>query len=260
MKTFLSLLLFLSTVVRAECQLRPRDRKIYSLSSPVTKVFEELGLLQNLTGISVFYPGGEKFKGEKIPGGIFLAPGKLKEMKDALIFYDQGQELRKLFRKQGLKAIEIVTRGQTPGETVSHVVKTLRPYLRDCDLEGLLIRVKDLEKRITKSMKERLKIVFFLGEVKEGRLPELVVVEDGLVLWLKRQGLVETYPTGFAYASWSGAILEELKKDHLLLGLKEGKAGVSGTPKRATLTFPGSLAPGLHQLEAWEFFLGHPPH
>lgn len=255
MKILFSLLL-LSFSAYSTCHFK--ERKVYSLSGPATKIIEEMGLLHQLKGISVFYPAIKNFKGEIIPGGIFLSPSKLLEMEDSVVFFDQSQELRKTFARKRMKAIEVNGRNKSPAEVVTTTRDLLAPYIEGCDFGPVLEKTEELEKKITVRMKEKMKVIFFLGEVGNGKLPELVIANDGIALWLKKKSLIDGYPSELAYVNWSGSLLESLKKDHLLLGLKEGsEPKITGDHSRSTLTYPGILIPGLHQLEAWLWYLEH---
>lgn len=253
MKILFSLLL-LSFSAFSECHFK--SGKVYSLSGSVTKIFEEIGLIHELRGISVFYPEVKGFKGEVIPGGIFLAPSKLEEMEDAVVFFDQSQELRKTFARKKIHAIEINGRNKSPAEVVALIREILAPFVVGCDFGPVTEKTKSLEEKIASRMKDKMNVIFFLGGVSTGKLPELVIANDGIVLWLKNRSLIRSYPSELAYVNWAGAIIDELRKTHLLLGLKEGKTPeVSGDRIRATLTYPGILIPGLHQLEGWLWFL-----
>ena len=254
MKIFFNILILISFHSHA-CEFKAGYRHVYSLSGPVTKVLEEVGLLHKLKGISVFYPPVKEFKGELIPGGIFLSPSTLNSMKGSLVFFDQSHDLHKMFSGKDLTPVEVNGRNKTPQEVVSSVIGMLRGYVKGCDFDPVFQKTSQLEKQI-RDHSGRIRIIFFLGEAREGKLPELVIANDGLVMWLRKNSLVSTYPSDLAYVNWSGSIMEELRKDHLLLGLKEDKVPrLRGDKKRGTLFYPGALTPGLHQLEAWVWFL-----
>lgn len=246
--------LFLSFSAHSSCHFK--SSKVYSLSGSATKVIEEFGLAHQLKGISVFYPKIKNFKGDIIPGGIFLSPSKISEMEGAVVFFDRSQELRKTLSRAKITAVEIYDRGKTPSEVVTYVGSVLKPFVNDCDFDPILQKTSEMENAILRQMKEKMKVVFFLGAVGKGKLPELVVASDGLFLWLKKKNLVESYPSELAYVNWSGSILDKLKKDYLFLGVKEGsEPAIIGDSQRSTLIYPGILTPGLHQLEAWNWYL-----
>lgn len=262
MRTRASFLLFISLLTlidaRARCTLNYPTGKVFSLSGTATRILEEVKVLSDVAGISVFYPKPTSFSGEIIPGGIFLSPRTLEGWKNALVFYDQSDSLKKVLERHGVRAQEISVRGLTPREAVEKTWKTLSPYIKGCDSKELLERVSSLEARIRKKMPRSQKILFFLGDTTVKKLPELVIANDGLVLWLRQNQLIETYPSELHYVNWSGAVVESLRKDHLILGLREATVPrVEGAPGRQTLFYPGALIPGLSQLEAWLYFLDH---
>ncbi len=262
MKIFASLFFLFTSSTFAACGFGPSVKSVYSLSGPVTQMIERAGLLSSpsLKGVSVFYPAPSLFKGEKIPGGVFLSPAKLSEMKNSVVFFDESQELRKLFSSQGIHAVEVRSRNLVPREVVQNSIKLLERYVTGCKEKFRIIseQVSTLESKIKQSMKQKLDVVFFLGAVGEGKLPELVIAHDGLVLWLKRMKLINTYPSELAYLSWSSSLINKLQRNYLFLGLKEETLPeVKGTSFRATLIYPGCLIPGISQLEAWVYFLQH---
>ncbi len=262
MKIFASLIFFWAVTAQAACRFHPAYGKIYSLSGPVTQILEEWNLLQakELKGASLFYPLPGNFKGEKIPGGVFLSPSKLDEMKNALVFFDESQELRKLFRTRRVNAVEILSRNQTPGEVTASVLKTLKKYVTGCDSDQVLAKVRTLEQSIEGRMKGKPSIIFFLGEIRKEKLPEFVIANDGLVLWLKRKNLISSYPSELGYVNWAGSIIEALKGKSLFLGIREEDIPtVSGNSRKANLAYPGGLIPGIRQLKAWNYFLDHQP-
>lgn len=247
---------------QGSCEFRKEVKSVYSLSGPVTKILEEIQLLPSSTikGISVFYPA--KIEKRKIPGGIFIAPGLLNEMKDSVIFYDESQELRKLFSSQNIHALSLVSRGKNPREVMEEAEKLISPYLLDCGdkLSQLKAKITELENKIRKKNSVRQNIVFFLGEVKPGKLPDLVIANDGIAKWLKVNKKISGYPSDLAYVNWSAQVLEALPKETLLLGLKEALTPeIQGQFPRLTLFYPGVLMPGMTQLEAWDYFLDHVP-
>ncbi len=262
MKILLSVFCLLSLSAHSGCRISDEVKAVYSLSGPFTNLLEETGLLFNpkVKGVSLFYPVPDKFQGEKIPGGVFLSPGKLNQMKNALVVFDESQELRKLFHRQNIRTLEVKSRGKTPSEVVSETFTVADSVFVDCG-DALKKMSKDasaLEAEIKKRMPEKMKIIFFLGEINSGKLPELIMANDGIVLWLRQMNLIETYPSVLAYVPWSSSILNSLEKSHLFLGMKDsGPEGVSGKGQRLTLTHRGILTPGLMQLKAWKYFLDH---
>lgn len=222
---------------------------------------EDLGLMNApaLKGVTVFYPVKGHFGGERIPGGVYLAPAKLAAMKNALIFYDSSSELKKLFTTKKMKAAEINSRGLTPRQVMSSVWEKLKAHVQDCQTEktAMFGQMDVLEDNIKKRMTTPYLVIVFLGKVTEGKLPELVIANDGIVKWLRENKLIRTYPTDLAYVNWAASVMNELKT-YSLLGFAESPSPtLAGNSKRMTLNFPGVLTPGLRQLEAWSFFLAN---
>ncbi len=259
MKILFSLYLFLSgSVAIASCGFTRGHKPLYSLSGPLTVILEELGLLNSpvVKGISVFYPVPDSFKGEVIPGGVFLSPSKLTEMKSSIVFYDGSQELKKLFRSQNIEAIEFSSRNQTPREVTISAINLLGKHLLGCNTQKILEKLESLEKDIQANMKSRMKVFFFLGRITTHKLPELVIANDGLVLWLRKMNLITTYPSDLAYVNWSGAIINDLRTGVIFVGISaDKKPSVQKIAGRYNLIYPGGLIPGIRQLEAWKYFL-----
>lgn len=240
------------------------SRRIYSLSGPITVLAKELGLLNHLKGISTFHPVSKsEFKGEMLPGGIFLSRSKLDEMKGAIIFYDQSQELTKTFKNvSGVEVIEVKTRGLTPEEVLGLTIKLLSPYLKDCEAKITEVKIKSEKLTIVllKLIPRKLEAVFYIGEIRGSRVPEIAMVEDGIVKWLKRQELLVTYPSELAYVNWSAKVLSQLSHQTWHVGVKDtGGNLVMKVEKKASrqvnLYYPGALVPGITQQEAWIYLL-----
>ena len=260
MKSLFSLYLIFSTSLSFACDFSTDRKSVYSLSGPLTVILEELNLLSSpvLKGISVFYPIPDSYKGEVIPGGVFLSPAKLASMKKSLVFFDGSQELKKLFRSQNIQAIEFISRNQTPREVTLSAMNLLNKHLSGCDDQKILKKLDLIEKDIQAKMKTRMEVIFFLGRIMGKKLPELVIANDGVVLWLKKMNFISTYPSDLAYVNWSGAIINNLKHGTVIVGVSEGKAPtLENSSGRFNLVYPGGLIPGIRQLEAWNYFLNH---
>lgn len=261
MKILFNLIFFLFvSSASASCGFAENVKSVYSLSGPLTVILEELGLLTSpvVKGVSVFYPVPDNFRGEVIPGGVFLSPSKLASLKGSLVLYDGSQELKKLFRSQNISAIEFTSRNQTPREVTEAAIELLRKYLSGCDTTRILKKLETIEKEIQAKMKTPLHVVFFLGRISGQKLPELVIANDGLVLWLRKLKTIVTYPSELAYVNWSGAIINRLPSGTLSVGISEDKKpSVKGESGRYNLIYPGGLIPGIRQLEAWNYFLDH---
>lgn len=261
MRIFLSLF-FLSFYVEAACEFKPAARKVISLSGTSTVVFKELGLLSKLHGISVFNPISEKeFAGKVYPGGIFLSHSALSELEGSVVFFDESRDLRKVLgSRKTVNALEIHTRGLTPKESVDTTLKAIAPYIQNCEatISALNSKIKTLEEKLLKRIPDSLNVVFYLGEFQNGRAPEFVMVNDGVVKWLKDLKKIKTYPTELAYVNWSSKLMSEMPKNTMHVGVKdpgrENKHEIKRSPQRMTFIYPGSLVPGVTQLEAFLYW------
>ena len=113
-----------------------------------------------------------------------------------------------------------------PGAVVLKAIGTLQNYVTGCEekFKSVTDSVQALEKNIIQLMKTKLDVIFFLGPVGEGKLPELVIANDGLVLWLRKKNLINTYPSGLAYLSWINLFIKA-NPDTNLTRLNPGTAG-----------------------------------
>ncbi|WP_408095366.1 hypothetical protein ACJVC5_10005 [Peredibacter sp. HCB2-198] len=261
MRIFLSLL-FLSFHLEAACEFKTTVKKVISLSGTSTVVFKELGLLSKLHGISVFNPISEKaFSGKVYPGGIFLSHNSLSELERSVVFYDESRDLKKVLgSRSSVKAIEIHTRGLTPQESIDGALKAIAPYVQNCEekITNLNSKIKTLEEKILKKIPNNLNVVFYLGEFQNGRAPEFVMVNDGVVKWLKDLKKIKTYPTELAYVNWSSKLMSEMPVNTMHVGVKDpgrdNKREIKRSSKRMTFIYPGSLVPGVTQLEAFLYW------
>lgn len=263
MRIFLSLILFFSSHVFAICDFKPHVSKIVSLSGSSTVVLKELGLLKNkkVQGISLFNPvTTEEYSGKVYPGGIFLSRETLKEFSGAVVFFDEARELRKILEAtSSVEGKEIKTRNLNPDEAVSETLKVISPYLQDCEgkISSLHQRVKVLMDEIVEKIPSNFTAVFYLGEFRGGRVPEMVMANDGVIKWLKEKKKIKTYPSSLAYVSWSAKIMNSLSKDTHHVALKDsgrdGKKEIKRSSLGMTLVYPGVLVPGISQLEAFLF-------
>jgi hypothetical protein len=262
----LSLLFLIPQRIEAECSFRDEDQSIYSLSGPVTVALKELKLLKlsHVKGVSIFHPiASDEFSGKLLPGGIFLSREVMKEMKGSLVFFDESRELGKILSSmKELKLREVKTRGLTPEEVTSLMIKELKAITKDCDkeFESFLLKSQKLSKEILSKAPKNFSAVFYLGELRNQKRPDLAMVNDGIVKWLKDQGKLKTYPSELAYVSWSAKIIHELPEETLHIGVidsggKMKKEFKKLDSRRINFTYPGSLIPGLSQQEAWLYLL-----
>lgn len=242
----------------AQCDFA-KSSNVVSLSGTTTVLFKELGLLSKLKGISVFNPiTAAEFSGKVYPGGIFLSQSSLGELKGVQVFFDESRELGKIFRSQQINAIEIKTRNQTPTETIHRTLKEIIPLTVGCDKKVAELEKKriSLEQKIMNAIPVKKNILFFLGEIKGDRLPEMIMANDGVVKWLRMQEKISTYPSDLAYVNWSAKILQELQ-GMKYVGIsdpaRENKKEVKVIGPSINFSYPGSLVPGLSQLEAFAY-------
>lgn len=270
MKLWISISLsFLLTNIsqgKASCDFNESLKTVYSLSGPVTVALKELELLKSkkLKGLSVFHPiTADEFQGEILPGGIFLSREHLQKMKGSLIFLDESRELSRMLKSvEGISLEEIQTRGLTPLEVTEQVSKVLKKYLQNCEEKILKFQNKSraLASEILLKIPGDLTAVFYLGQIRPPRLPDMAMVNDGIVKWLKIEGRLKTYPSELAYVNWSAKIIQEMPKNTWHIGLvdsgRELKKEVKKLEtKKLNFTYPGSLIPGLSQQEAWLYLL-----
>lgn len=266
MKIILSFFLCLSGTAFGACGFKSEYRKVYSLAGPMTVVLKELNLLSRteLLGVSIFNPvSKDEFKGKFLPGGIFLAREMMEELKKSLVFFDEGRELSRLFNEvTDIKAVEIKTRGLSPEETVNLVADHLRLYTNGCESEILSLKEKSkkLSERILTKLGRKLRAIFLLGKIRNGKLPELVMVNDGIVKWLKEKGKLTTYPSELGYLNWSAKIMNELEVGTLKVGVEDSAGTMMKEIKKVSndtynFIYPGALVPGLSQQEAWLYLI-----
>lgn len=261
MRIFLSLL-FLSFQLQAACNFKADVKKVISLSGSSTVILKELGLLSKVQGISVFNPiAANEFSGKVYPGGIFLSHGSLSELENSVVFYDESRDLKKvLSSRSNIKAYEIHTRNLVPAEAVKVTLTTLAPHIQNCEekIKAVNLKVSNLEEKILTKLPAVTNVVFYLGEFRNNQAPEFVMVNDGVVKWLKEKKKINTYPTTLAYVNWSSKLMRELPENTLHVGIKdpgrELRKEIKKSSRRMTLIYPGSLVPGVTQLEAFLYW------
>lgn len=262
MKILISLIAFFSIHLHAKCDFKNNITKIYSLSGPVTIAFKEIGLLSHpkIKGLSTFHPiSKSEFKGEILPGGIFLSRDSMRELSGSVVLYDESTELTKMLKTvDNVSGIEVRTRGLVPRDVSSLVVKTLGDHLLvgcEKELAKFLKKTDELEKSVLKNIKINGPIIFYVGEFRMGRAPELVMVNDGIVKWLVNKKMITTYPSALSYVNWSPKIMNEMPKSTLHVAIKDSgselKKNFVKVDQNISFVYPGSLIPGMSQLEAW---------
>lgn len=265
MKIFVSaLILLFSLRSYSSCDFHKDVKKVISLSGPMTVALQKSNLLfhKKVAGISVFSPvDGKNYHGKVYPGGLFLAHTTLNEFSDAIVFYDQGAQIRRvLTSRQDIKGIEIKTRDLLPLEVVKLTIDELKKITQGCENEFSTFYSKalDVQKKLLEKIPLEMKAVFYLGPERSHRLPELVIANDGVPKLLIKERKLKTYPSELAYVNWSAKLLSELPKDTLHVIIEDpamkNEKKIKRSSLRMTLIYPGSLVPGISQLEAFLFF------
>ena len=251
-----SFILFFSNAFA--CDFRKDIKSVYSLSGPISLALKDLGLIQNksLKGVSIFHPISKKdFKGEFLPGGVFLSHDTIKNFNGSLIFYDESRELSRIFsRYKGIRSVEIKSRSIKPTEVMTQLEAQLAPYLLGCDLAALAKKLKERQVYLKSLVPKNLTMLFFLGPIHNEKHPDLLIVNDGVVKWLVEEKLIQTYPSTLAYVNWSAKIMQELPKAAFKVGIRDSGNSLDQKIQRKdrsiNLTYPGSLIPGSGQVEA----------
>lgn len=253
--------LYLSAFRADACTFRKDLKKVYSLSGPVTMALKEIGLLKDpkLKAISVFHPiSTGEFTGEFLPGGVFLSRENAHEMLGSHVFYDDSRELERVLNSLNVTVIVIKTRGIVPTEVTKQTGEILKKYTSGCEgrIRSFQQKAERAAEEVLKKLPSGFKAVFFIGNFRGNRAPEMIMVNDGIVKWLKEKGKLETYPTELSYLAWSAKVLNSLPADTLKIGVIDSGGRLARQidrpgPKTINFTYPGSLVPGLSQLEAW---------
>lgn len=269
MKISLSFFILLfSFAALGECRFNAKAKDVVSLSGVTTVLFKEMGLLKSpaLKGISVFNPVAEsEFKGTVYPGGVFLSQQLLTELDGKTVFYDESRDLKKILSSRGkVNLVEIKTRNFTPEGVTDLALKEMAPYLQGC--EGKIKSIKDEMIQLQQQLKAKLvkdfKVVFYLGEIKKLKIPQMIIVQDGVVKWLIENKLISTYPSELSYVNWSRKILDSLPRETVHVGIIDSgrelkEENVKVTKTTMNLIYPGSLVPGISQLRAFVFWANH---
>lgn len=227
---------------------------IISLSGPMTILIEEIGLLEdkNLKAVSAFHPLKKKTSAQILAGGLFLSNKVLKQYQHMYFFFDKSRELKQILHKAKVKNFkEVNSVGVDNFDLIKALTLELRNHTEGCEqkFNDLELKLSNLKTSLLKSWKHK-KIVFFLGKISS-KLPELVMVNDGAMLFLKQHQLTKTYPSELAYVSWSQKELRKLK-EYIFLGVQESKEYKPKLEKVSTnrwnIYYQGSLTPGISQI------------
>lgn len=265
MRIFLRIFLFILCFDSfAVCDFKNDITKVVSLSGSTTIILKEMGLLNHakVQGVSIFNPvTTSEFKGKIYPGGVFLSHQALSDLKGSLVFYDESRELNKIFRSRAdINSKEIKTRNLVPMDAIDSTLASMKEFILGCDSEIAALKNKAnlLQNNILKKLPAQLTVIFYLGDFLGGRPPEMVMVNDGVVKWLISEKRITTYPSELAYVNWSSKIINSFSPSTLHLAVKDsgrdGEKKIKRSPVGMTLVYPGSLVPGLSQLEAFNFW------
>ena len=260
------LLLTLSLIPKASgCEFKKHVTKIFSLSGPMTVALKHLGLLNKsrVHGISVFNPiSKEDFKGKRYPGGVFISQGTFAEFGGGIVFFDESRELSRILSPMSsIQGIELKTRGLVPGEVTSYLIKHLEPIVDNCnkELAGFINTTKKEEDKLLSLFPKSKFVVYFLGEYRQGNPPEMIMVNDGIVKWLIEKGKIKTYPSPLAYVNWSAKVMKTLPNDVEKIAVKDSAENMVKSKRidddHLNFIYPGSLVPGISQLEAWNYLM-----
>lgn len=214
-------------------------------------------------GISVFNPiAKDDFSGRRYPGGVFLGRGIFSDFSGGVLFYDESRELSRILDPlSSVQSIQIKTRNLVPGKVTSYLIEELRPFLVGCEKELLAFfsKSQELEKKVLSHFTKKKAVIYFLGEYRSGRPPEMLIVNDGIVKWLVENKKILTYPSELAYVNWSAKILKTLPKKTRKIAVKDSgdtmEKRVYEVDDFTNLVFPGALVPGITQLEAWDYLM-----
>ena len=249
----LSLLISLHSIA---CDFAPKVKSVYSLSGVTTLLLKDLKLLGSpkLKAVSVFHPvTAKEFSGEFLPGGVFLSHDSVKKLSGSVVFYDESRELTKILaRYPEIEAVEIKTRSLTPAQVIKSL-EIVNQYFSRCPLKDQEAKIQQTLSELKRRIIGKPKILFFLGSFQNGKWPELLMVQDGVVKWMIEEKLIETYPSELAYVNWSSRIMNELsgyKKIGIKDSAKEMTLKIEKSGDGLNLTYPGSLIPGFGQVEA----------
>ena len=261
MQIFSILFLLVSFQLKASCEFKKDVTKVTSLSGSMAVTLRELGLLSSsrMKGITVFAPiTKDEFKGMSFPGGIFLSQQTLSQFDNEIVFYDEARELHRILAsRKSIIAREVRTRNLTPVEAIDSTLEVLKEFVVDCEKEITQFKNKalNLEKEILGAISTPLHVIFYIGQIKNNRLPETIMANDGIVKWLREKNKIVTYPSDLAYVSWSAKVMQDLEKKTLHVGIKDpGQKNLKAFSKNnnnISFEYPGSLVPGLSQLEAF---------
>lgn len=264
MKAISFLITFLVCSNCIACNLK-KDFDYISLSGPITFLLQQLDLLNDkkLKGISLFAPVDTiSFKNKVYGGGLFLSDKEKSDFDNKVIFYDNGLELKKYLESSNAsEKIVIDTRTKGCIEATNIVINQLKPYLNKCEeklkkIQSDILKIKNELQSYEVKNKEKT-YLFYLGKINKNKLPNLIISNDGPIKSLKDFKILKSYPSDFAYVSWSQKTIKSLKDiTHIGVGEGEQFEVIKIDQDKLNILSPGALTPGLSQLYFLEKLLG----
>lgn len=252
-----SFFFFLISLPVFACTFRS-DVNVGLYSGAMTELIKELSL-ESSNGIA-FYSNYFPIKNKKaveLKGGIFLSKKRLNKFDINTVFYDDSSDLEKIFKSVGVKNLEVIkTSGKTPFKILDENIFTLKKYVQNCDQT-----IEKLLKRVAKIKNQKLlqdKIIFFLGELRKDKLPDLIMLHDGFVEFLLKEKGLESYDSELAYVTWSERKMKSYLESYTLIGLNAKEVDYeikTISPLKYNIYSKNALSPGLGQIFFLEKFL-----
>jgi len=241
--------------VSASCRLNPKY-EYYSLSSSVSLLLEELGIVNQLSGVSSFHPLKDK-RVKRLAGGLFLSHRAFKSNsnKKKIVFFDQSIELRRnLSKVSNIEIIEVFTRGVGAFDAFDISVEISSSFLMGCERKISFIQ-KEVESIKKKMQKKEVKVMtlFYLGKFNKNKKdPEMIIVNDGFVKDLKKYSKLQTYKSSLEYVIWSSKELKKLPLLRTSFSISdedvEGMIKTKISSQKFNIVFRGALSPGIGQV------------
>ncbi|MCT4640737.1 MAG: hypothetical protein N4A33_00465 [Bacteriovoracaceae bacterium] len=252
MKLVISLLII--SFSSFSCHL-DKSYEYISLSSPMSFLLDELGLLDKVKYVSSFYP--KKTAVKKISGGIFLKPSELSIKKNTIIFLDRSKDLSRIFKEyQNTYFLDL--KSMSAQKATYKTLAAVKKYTRNCDKKISLIeeKIKKVTRKISRK-KFHSKYLFFLATfAKNLRNESMLITEDIFVKDLKQNKSFKTYPSSLAYTRYSQKVLEINKGIYIGLDSQVEIPKVTKIKSDVyNIYFPGSLTPGISQINFLDYFL-----
>ena len=250
----LLLLLIISFPVFS-CEFK-QQFKIGLYSGAIVDVINEIGLNKSnqISFYSHYFPINNQ-KADKIQGGIFVSKKKLSQYEANLVFYDDSTDLEKVFHSLRIDSLEsIKTSGKTPFEVLVDNIKILEKYTENC--EKKFESLKSFAKKVKKKKIKQSRVIFFLGEITEEKLPPMIMLHDGFVEYLIKNKIIQSYQSPLSYVTWSEKLMKEyVNGDYLYIGLNSKSVDFETeriNENKMNIYSRYALQPGLSQIKFLE--------